>query len=117
MIFAKIENSICTNILVFDSKENAIRFDENLVELEEGYGIGDTYNGEWVKKLKTEEELKQERIEEIKIQLETLDGTVERQWEDYYIKWEITPVDRIAVVITQKEELRAELQNLTKVGE
>lgn len=66
---------------------------------------------------KTEEEIKEEREQEILSELKMLDNTVDRQWEDYYIKWEITPVDRIAVVIIQKEELRKELQNLTKVGE
>lgn len=66
---------------------------------------------------KTEEEVNREKIEEIKKQLSKLDSTVDRQWEDYYIRENITPVDRIAVVITKKEELRKELQELTKVGE
>lgn len=63
---------------------------------------------------KTQEEINQERENEILTELKKLDDTVDRQWEDYYIKWEITPVDRIAVVITKKEELRKELQNLNK---
>ena len=61
---------------------------------------------------KTEEEIKQERIEEIIAELEVLDNTVDRQWEDYYKRENITPVERIAGVIAQKEELRAELQRL-----
>ena len=64
---------------------------------------------------KTQEEINQERENEILTELKKLDDTVERQWEDYYIKWEITPVDRIAVVITKKEELRKELQSLSGV--
>ena len=64
---------------------------------------------------KTEEELKLERIEEILSELKALDGTVDRQWEDYYIDNNKTPVDRIAVVIAEKEELRKELQELTKI--
>lgn len=66
---------------------------------------------------KTEEETAQERIEEIKSELESLDDTVDRQWEDYYIREKVTPVDRIAVVITKKAELREELKALTKAGE
>lgn len=66
---------------------------------------------------KTEEEINQERIEEIKIELEKLDATVDRQWEDYYKREGITPVERIATVIAKKEELREELQTLTKAGE
>lgn len=64
---------------------------------------------------KTEEELKQERIDEIKGKLEELDEIVDRQWEDYYIVQNIQPVERIAVVISEKQELRAELQTLTEV--
>ncbi len=66
---------------------------------------------------KTEEEINQERIEEIKIELEKLDATVDRQWEDYYKREGITPVERIATVIAKKEELREELKTLTKAGE
>ena len=61
---------------------------------------------------KTQEEINQERVKEIKEELETLDNTVDRQWEDYYIREKVTPVDRIAIVITQKEELRKELKLL-----
>lgn len=62
---------------------------------------------------KTQEEINQERAEEIKAELKELDGTVDRQWEDYYIRENVTPVDRIATVITQKEQLREELKTLT----
>ena len=59
MIFAKIENDICINILEFDTEEKAHNFDENLVKLEDGFGIGDLYkDGAWEKHQKTEEEIK-----------------------------------------------------------
>lgn len=61
---------------------------------------------------KTPKEINEERVEEIKIELETLDETVDRQWEDYYIRENVTPVDRIAIVINQKKELREELKTL-----
>lgn len=61
---------------------------------------------------KTQEEVNNERVEEIKTQLETLDKTVDRQWEDYYIREKVTPVNRIQVVITEKERLREELKSL-----
>lgn len=63
---------------------------------------------------KTETEIKQERLNEIQLELEQFDKTVDRQWEDYYIDNNKTPVDRIANVIKQKEELRAEYQTLEK---
>lgn len=114
MIFAKIKDGVCINTMVFGSKEKALEFDDTLIEVVEGYGIGDCYkDSQWSKPVPTTEE----KIEEIKKQLVKLDSTVDRQWEDYYIRENITPVDRIAVVITKKEELRTELQELTKVGE
>lgn len=57
---------------------------------------------------------KKRRQEEILEELEQFDKTVDRQWEDYYIDNNKTPVDRIANVIKQKEELRAEYQTLEK---
>ena len=63
---------------------------------------------------KTETEIKQERMNEILLELEQFDKTVDRQWEDYYIDNNKTPVERIAVAIKQKEELRAEYQTLEK---
>ena len=62
---------------------------------------------------KTQEEINNERVEEIKYELETLDRTVDRQWEDYYIRENVTPVERIQVVIIEKEKLREELKALT----
>ena len=62
---------------------------------------------------KTEEELNQERIEEIKSELEDFDKIVDRQWEDYYIREGVMPVERIRVVISKKEKLREELNLLT----
>ena len=66
---------------------------------------------------KTEEELKQERIEEIKAELNQLDVTINRATEDLYILTDLRAYESIEKVITKKEELRAELKNLTKVGE
>lgn len=63
---------------------------------------------------KTQEEINEERAEEIKTQLEILDDTVDRQWEDYYIRENVTPVNRIYAVIVQKEELREELRKIKK---
>jgi hypothetical protein len=57
---------------------------------------------------------KKRRMEEILEELEQFDKTVDRQWEDYYINNNVEPVERIAVVIKQKEELRAEYQTLEK---
>ena len=61
---------------------------------------------------KTQEELDEERINEILEKLEELDKTVDRQWEDYYIRERVTPVERIAVAITKKQALREELKQL-----
>lgn len=61
---------------------------------------------------KTQEELDAERINEILKELKELDKTVDRQWEDYYIRENVTPVNRIAVAISEKEDLREELREL-----
>lgn len=66
---------------------------------------------------KTEEELNQERIEEIKNELNQLDNTINRATEDLYILTDLRAYDTIEAVITRKEKLRKELKNLTKVGE
>ena len=66
---------------------------------------------------KTEEEINQERIEEIKEELNSLDSTINRATEDLYILTDLRAYDTIEEVITRKEELRKELKNLTKVGE
>ena len=66
---------------------------------------------------KTEEEINQERIEEIKAELTQLDTTINRATEDLYILTDLRAYDTIEAVITRKEELREELKNLTKVGE
>lgn len=63
---------------------------------------------------KTEEELSQERIEEIKAELDTLDATINRATEDLYVLTNTTPYQSTQEVIERKEELRAELQNLNK---
>lgn len=66
---------------------------------------------------KTEDEIKQERIEEIKAELNSLDTTINRATEDLYVLTNTTPYTTIQEVIAKKEELRKELQELTKVGE
>lgn len=113
MTFAKIEDNICTNILFFDSVESALSFDETLVELEEGYSIGDIYDGSWSKRQKTDKE----KIKTIKAQLKNLDTTINRATEDLYILTDLKAYDTVEKVILRKEELRKELQELTKVGE
>lgn len=121
MIFGEIQNNICINAMVFDTKEEALEFDNTLVEMPEGFNIGDKYDGEWHKKTKTEEEvnkhIKEKKIEEIKSELNGLDTTINRATEDLYILTDLRAYDTIEAVITRKEELRKELQNLTKVGE
>ena len=114
MIFAKIEQGRCANILQFDSEEKAIEIGENLVRLEEGYGIGDGYNnGVWGKYQKTESEIKEEREKAIKEELNELDNTINRATEDLYVLTETTPYETIQKVINRKIELREELQTLT----
>ena len=66
---------------------------------------------------KTEEEIKQERIEDIHEELNSLDTTINRATEDLYVLTNTTPYTTIQEVIAKKEELRKELQELTKVGE
>lgn len=66
---------------------------------------------------KTEEEVNQERIEEIKTELNSLDTTINRATEDLYALTNVMPYQTTLEVINRKEELRKELQNLTKVGE
>lgn len=66
---------------------------------------------------KTEEEINQERIVEIKTELNNLDTTINRATEDLYALTNTTPYKSTQEVIAKKEELRKELQNLTKAGE
>lgn len=67
---------------------------------------------------KTEEEINQERIEEIKAELKQLDNIIKRDTEQLYKDINITPsYQPMAETINRKEELRKELQNLMKVGE
>lgn len=48
---AQIENGVCVNIIVLDDSATAADYELfGAVELPEGYGIGDSYNGsEWTK--------------------------------------------------------------------
>lgn len=109
MIFAKIQDDICINILEFESEMAAEDFDDSLIKLKEGYGIGDIYlNGAWSKK----EETKQEKIEKIKEKLLSLDNTINRATEDLYTLTNATPYEAIQNVINFKIELRKELKTL-----
>lgn len=61
---------------------------------------------------KTEEELKEERVEEIKTELSNLDNTINRATEDLYTLTETTPYESTQNVINRKIELRNELKTL-----
>lgn len=61
---------------------------------------------------KTEEELKHEKIAEIKEELQELDKTINRATEDLYDLTETTPYESTAQVIERKKELRQQLKNL-----
>lgn len=63
---------------------------------------------------KTEEEIKSERIEEIKVELTNLDNTINRATEDLYVLTDTTPYKSTQEVITRKEELRKELKTLSE---
>lgn len=64
---------------------------------------------------KTQEEINAERVEEIKNELITLDGTINRATEDLYKLTNTTPYETIQEVINKKEELRSELHTLMEV--
>ena len=66
---------------------------------------------------KTKEEINQERIEDIKSELNELDTTINRATEDLYVLTNTTPYTTTQEVIAKKEELRKELQELTNGGE
>ena len=61
---------------------------------------------------KTQEELNEERVEEIKQELVKLDSTINRATEDLYELTDTTPYTTIQDVINQKETLREELREL-----
>lgn len=61
---------------------------------------------------KTEEEINQERVEEIKAELEQLDVTINRATEDLYVLTDTIPYKSTQEVIDRKEELRAELKKI-----
>ena len=70
MIFAEIENEICVNILEFENLQDAKNFNTFLVELPEGFGIGDFYQNEtWIAKKDT----KENQIQQIDLALENID--------------------------------------------
>ena len=114
MVFAEIKNQICTNILQFDTEERAKSFGDNIVKLEEGFGIGDTYvNGVWSKPIETIEQ----RIEEIDKQLSDIDKQgvtrhLENQIEASGTYETIYETTRRLIDI--KNELRLERKELSK---
>lgn len=120
MIFGKLENNTCINIIVFDTKEQAENFDNTLVEVAEGFGIGDDYiDGAWSKHIKTVEE----RIADIDKELIKIDNRgVTRHLEN-----QIEASGTYEIIYTSTKELidkknqlrveRKELQSLTKEGE
>ena len=61
---------------------------------------------------KTQEELKQERAEEIKSELSDLDITINRATEDLYALTNTAPYESTQEVINRKIELRNELKTL-----
>ena len=61
---------------------------------------------------KTQEEINEERVEEIKNELVILDDTINRATEDLYTLTKTTPYEKTAEVIQRKEELRQELKSL-----
>lgn len=60
----------------------------------------------------TEDEIKEERTNEIKIELEELDKTINRATEDLYTLTNSTPYASVAEVISRKNELRQELKEV-----
>ena len=63
---------------------------------------------------KTEEEIKQEKKEEITAELKYLDGTINRATEDLYNLTNTTPYKSTQEVIDRKEVLRARLKELNR---
>lgn len=61
---------------------------------------------------KTQEEINEEKVDEIKKELEELDNTINRATEDLYKLTNTTPYQKTAEVIQRKEELREELRLL-----
>lgn len=67
-----------------------------------------------VEKNKTQEELNEERIEEIHLALEELDKVINRATEDLYVLTKTEPYPTVQEAIAQKGKLRLELQELAK---
>lgn len=62
----------------------------------------------------TEEEIKAERVEEIKAELNELDQTINRATEDLYVLTNSTPYQSVQEIINKKTELRVELKNINE---
>lgn len=75
MIYAFIKDNICINIAVFDSEDEIETFKllcDDIVEIQESFGIGDGYkDGVWTKTVTTLnlDELKQEKTTQTRQQL------------------------------------------------
>lgn len=70
MIFAEIENEVCVNILEFENLQEAKKFNTLLIELPEGFGIGDFYQNEiWT----TKKDKIETQIQQIDLALENID--------------------------------------------
>lgn len=109
MIFGKLQEGRCINVLLFENEQTAHEFDNTLVEVQEGYGIGDEYiNGTWRHHTPTDEE----RIAQIHEELEKLDKEISRGLEDLYELTGKTPYQRLQYIIEIKQDLREELREL-----
>lgn len=84
MIFAKIENGICVDIFEFETEESARNFDGSLIQVKEGFGIGDWYKDEtWQSPVLSDLEQKVKRKNEIDDTLERIDSQgINRVLED-----------------------------------
>jgi hypothetical protein len=84
MIFGKIENGICIDIYEFKTEQEARNFDDSLIQIKEGFGIGDWYKDEtWQSPVLSDLEQKVKRKKEIDDSLERIDGKgINRVLED-----------------------------------
>ena len=125
MIVNKITKDYMTNSMF--NKFNWLE-DENWYVVEDGTKLAEKImklcprfdfvlddNGELIDVVevpKTQEEINEERAEEIKNELVILDNTINRATEDLYILTNKTPYQKTTEVIQQKEALRQELKSL-----
>jgi hypothetical protein len=67
---------------------------------------------EYVPQELTEEQIKKQREQQIRAELNELDQTINRATEDLYVLTNSTPYTSIAEVISRKNELRQELKEV-----